>query len=152
MVLEPFWDSKCLYLATHIVALANMQSWRGGCSKSRWKGFSVTNVKFKGISLCAFYVTPLSSNIKWNFQVQKQASKNRREELLQNLLKTSLMRGCGRLVFWDLLSFLGFGETPSFDSAVGGSITEGASGSLRISLVRRYHPPARSSVLHQTNQ
>lgn len=68
-----------------------------------------------------------------------------RERDLNYLLITSLMRGCGRLVFEDF-SLEDFGGSASFASDPFDD-TEGASGNLRISLVNRYQPAARSSVL-----
>jgi hypothetical protein len=61
------------------------------------------------------------------------------------LLITSLIRGCGRLVLWDL-SLEAFDI--SFESAIDPfDDREGASGNFSISLVKRYQPAARSSVL-----
>lgn len=59
---------------------------------------------------------------------------------------TSLISGCGRLVFVDL-SLVAFAGAASFSSEVE-SLKEGVSGSLRISLLNRYHPAALSSVLY----
>lgn len=67
-----------------------------------------------------------------------------------NLLITSLKSGCGRLVFGDF-SLAAFGGSESFvSSSAPLEDTDGASGSLRISLVTRYHPAALSSVLKRT--
>lgn len=60
----------------------------------------------------------------------------RKKKEFLNLLITSFIRGCGRFVFCDLSFELSFDD---------------ASGNLRISLVKRYHPEARSSVLKSIN-
>lgn len=59
---------------------------------------------------------------------------------------TSLISGWGRLAFEDL-SLVAFGGTASFSSEAKPFI-EGVSGTLRISLLNRYHPAALSSVLN----
>lgn len=56
--------------------------------------------------------------------------------MIDDLRKTSLISGCGRFVLEDLSFFF----------------IEGASGILRISLLKRYHPAALSSVLHSAKE
>lgn len=65
------------------------------------------------------------------------------------LLITSLIRGWGRLNFEAGFSLADFGGRASFDwTLFSFDDKDGASGNLRISLVNRIHPAARSSVLH----